>query len=779
MPAFALAAGILLSESVPTGAGAMAGLCGGVVLACLCVVSALRGSPRAARLGLAGAVFAAGLARLALDRRPDPSDLGHWQAVEGPAAVTGVVIRGPEAFGGAGDADGAAPGSWMILEIDGAEGAGRAAVTGRVRVVVGNGTPDLREGDRVRAAGWLSAPRGAGNPGEFDFAAYLARQGIRRSLRVSRVEHVQSLARGRGPLAWRGAARDRLGRAFGAIGSEGRLYGALVLGDRSRLDDDLENAFVTSGTAHVLAVSGLNLVLAMAMAGGLARLLGAGLRTSSLVAVGVALAYAALVGWSPPVTRAAAMGAAFAGGRILLRRGDPLNSLAAAALIDLAIFPEDLFSAGFHLSFAAVAALVLGAGPIASALAPVATPGLWTRLRRGVASSLGASAAAGIATAPLTLAHFNIVAPISLLANLAVVPLAAVLLGMGVLAALLGTIDPALVRALAPVFAAPAQAGEWLVRFLGAVPGGHFWLPAPPAAWTATALAALALARRSPRAAAAVGAGLAAALAALAAVPPDPAFRGAFLDVGQGACTVLEFPEGDLWVVDCGVSGRSDPGARVAAPYLWSRRRRTIDTLVLTHADADHISGAPSLFERFHVRRLVVPEAFLADPRAREVLRSAGDVPVITVAAGDRLRTGAGREVPILSPPADSFRWKSNDTSIVCLVDGGGLRLLLTGDAESRSIRTFLSRVPRVDVLQVPHHGGASSRSLELPGRARPAVGVISAREWFASPEVEADYAALGVPLEETWRNGAIVFEAEGGRRRWWRWADGGDPPGR
>ncbi|KAF0239956.1 MAG: DNA internalization-related competence protein, partial [Planctomycetota bacterium] len=357
--------------------------------------------------------------------------------------------------------------------------------------------------------------------------------------------------------------------------------------------------------------------------------------------------------------------------------------------------------------------------------------------------------------------------PVSLAANLAVVPLASLLLGLGAIAGIAGTVSPGAVAAVAPAFAWPAAAGRWLVLALGEAPWGHFWLPSPPALWTAALLGALLLLVKRPLLASLSLALLAAWAGVFFARSAPDEMRATFLDVGQGASCVLEFPDGDAWVVDCGASARSDPGERVASPYLWTRRRRTIDTLLLTHADADHISGAESLISRFSVRRLVVTRPFRADPRAAGVLRAAerNRIPVQSVRSGDILRTRSGIEVPVLGPPADTPGWSANDTSIILRVEAKGLSLLLTGDAERRAVKAFLLNPVRAEVLQVPHHGGASSRSLELPTAVRPLYGVITAREWFPSPDVEADYRALGIPVERTHAKGAISFV--GGGDRW------------
>ncbi|MCC6737682.1 MAG: DUF4131 domain-containing protein, partial [Planctomycetia bacterium] len=205
-PAVAFALGVSAAGASPPALATTAA--GAVVLAALAVLAHRLGRRRTAGAAMLGAAFAAGAARLETARRPDPRDVAAFAGEGSVATVEGVVTRAPEAFGAAGETDGAAPGSFLVLAAEVLESAGeRREVRGGLRVVAGEGTPALREGDRVRAAGWLSPPRGARNPGEFDFAAHLARPGIRATLRVPRAAEFEAAGKGPWWLRLRGAAR--------------------------------------------------------------------------------------------------------------------------------------------------------------------------------------------------------------------------------------------------------------------------------------------------------------------------------------------------------------------------------------------------------------------------------------------------------------------------------------------------------------------------------------------------------------------------------------------
>ncbi|MEK7714885.1 MAG: ComEC/Rec2 family competence protein, partial [candidate division NC10 bacterium] len=240
-----------------------------------------------------------------------------------------------------------------------------------------------------------------------------------------------------------------------------------------------DDGFRRAGVYHVLAVSGFNVALLAAAVFAVCSLARAGRRTSAVVAMGVVIGFAAVVGPEPSVLRAVIMGVLVLAALLLEREASVANSLALAALLILTVRPGDLADPGFQLSFAATAGIV-------------AAP-----LPRGIVSgALGVSLAAQLAVLPIALAHFNQLSTIGVVANLAVVPLAGLGTVLGLLAVGLAFLSETAAQvafdAVWPVLLALRAA----VVLAAAVPGAVVHLPAPGwlaiVCYTASLLLALA-----------------------------------------------------------------------------------------------------------------------------------------------------------------------------------------------------------------------------------------------------------------------------------------------
>jgi len=484
------------------------------------------------------------------------------------------------------------------------------------------------------------------------------------------------------------------------------------------------------------------------------------------------------------VLRAAVMGLLLLAAMLLDRKSQLMNALALAALALLAWRPGDLWDPGFQLSFAATAGIIY--------LAPATTAWLAARgwpawLATAVAVSVGAQAA----VTPVMLIHFNQLSLIGIVANLIVVPLAAVATTLGMLA---------LVVALASAVAADVIfAALWLVLVAlraavwaaAAVPAAMIHLPAPGWAGSFTWSVALALVpflgvRRWARSV--VAACLIAALALSIwpwVKPGDGRLRITFLDVGQGDAILVELPEGRRLLVDGGPAGahRLDVGERVVAPYLWNRPAAGVDAVAVTHSDTDHSGGLRAVLTRFRVGELW--ENGRWGPGSEETLRAAERSGACrrTLVAGQRIWLGSAL-VTVLNPdgtlPLDEPAPDGeNEQSLVLRLDWRGFSLLLTGDlGRPGEERVLASHAPvRALALKVGHHGSRFSSTGEFLAATRPAVAVISvgARNPFRhpTPDALARLEAAGARIYRTDADGAVILETDGASLWITRWASG------
>ncbi len=687
-----------------------------------------------AALGLIVAVVGVG----ALRATPMALDDDHVARTGLPRAgrLTGRIASEPVTL--------AADRARFIVDVEQLDGEPRS---GLVQVSARGDLPALAEGQRIALDARLRRPSGFQNPGGFDYAAFLAREEIHA---VATADGVTLLdAR----LPWnvraKQAALASIRRALPPV-SAGLLAG-LLLGTRTELPPATLDDFRRAGVYHVLAVSGFNVALVASATFAAAMLAGASRRIGAVAAIVVVVGFAAVVGPQASVLRAAIMGVLVLAALLLERDASVVNSLALAALVILAIRPNDLVDPGFQLSFAATAGIVLAPMP-----------------HGAIAAALAVSLAAQLAVLPISLTHFNQVSVVGIVANLGVVPLAGIATVVGLVAVVLATASD--------VVAAPLYDAVWpvllalraVVRMAAAVPGALVHLPAPH--WTATVTYVVALLSgivawrtrhaRRPTSRAAAGLALVSLTIAVAIAawpvlhPGDDRLRIAILDVGQGDAIVIQSPDRRTMLVDAGAGGpgRLDIGERVVAPFLWNRGVLGLAAAIATHDDVDHAGGMAS------IRRLFRIEAGERD-----------------VAAGQHRWLG-----PV---GVSFFRWGEaggprNDQSLVIRVQYVDASFLLMADAGRVVERAILDRYPRLSatVLKVAHHGARSATTAEFLDGIRPRLAVLSvgARNAYhhPSPLTLARLDAAAAAVYRTDRDGAILLETDGRVLEVTRWAD-------
>lgn len=760
------------------------------VIACGCWWRARRQrQDRRAGLALVVAVFlaAAAWAAARLDLFPADDLAWHLGPSPTPVALRARIVESPRLLVPAVDdarrAAAIGPATACLVAVEEVRAGSRwRAAAGRATVVVRDEPSDLAVGSRVEILGRALRPTAALNPGEFDFAA---RARAERCLSIVRVDAWNCVSTLRPPGGWSpAAALDRLRSRAAAVLAAGiaaeraAVAAALLLGQRDALPRATADDFVLTGTIHVLAISGLHVGL---LAGALLVVL-----RSLLVPRGAALAmvaamiglYAVLVGGQTPVVRATLMIWAACLAAAMSRRQATINALAAAALVIVAWRPAEVLAPGAQLSFLSTAVLVgvatalpspRLADPIERLLERSRSP--WERRLRRAARGTAVLAITGLAvwlaSAPLVAARFHVVSPVAVVANVLIAPLVPVAMACGFLCLLAAPVSAALAGLFAAGCDASLAAIEGVVAVAAAVPAGHAWVAGPSewwlAGWYGLFAAAVAWLRRDLLARPAAWATLAAGWAAVGLVagavaslawPPPAGLRVVAAALGHGCGIVVRSPTGRCLLYDAGRLGSPAAAERSLSAVLWSEGIARIDTLVVSHADADHFNAVPSLLERFSTGEILVPEAFLASESAgaAELVAAAAarGVPVRTARAGDSLAIDPLCRVRVLHPsprpaahgvtampPIDD-----NASSLVLAVETAGRRLLLTGDLEGEPLAAFAASGPGVcDVLVAPHHGSVTSLPADIARVTTPAVVLVSGRGGRAWPVVHDAYA--------------------------------------
>lgn len=606
---------------------------------------------------------------------------------------------------------------------------GLESSAGRVVVTAPALEAELAVGDRVEARGRLAEPE----PFRSD---ELARLGAALELRAGRL---RVLSGGRSGLdGYLDRARSRAERAVSAGLNPGQaaLARGFVLGQDDRIDEATREEFRRSGLAHLLAVSGQNVMLLAILAGVLFSLLGAGQRTRLVAVLILIAAYVPLAGSGPSIQRAGVMGAAGIIAGLAGSARDRLYLPLLAAAVTLLLNPLSAAEIGWQLSFAAVLGISLWSGPLRDVLADRLSHGpLPGRVAGPLADGAALTLTATLATAPLLALHFERVSLASLPANLLALPAVAPVMWLGMLTAMAGQLPlpGAVLAALGSLQGPLLDYIAGVATLLSRPSGAVVELAPPPPAQVALiygcllgAMAAgLGAARRrlglrGPAALAALLA-LAAGVAALTlrpgsrSIPPPPqgALRLAALDVGQGDAILLHGPRVPPALVDTGPPGAGLPGT------LRSHGIERLAAVFITHDQLDHSGALEELLGAVEVERVL-----LARPApALSAIADRAGVEVELVSESTTARLGRLR-LEVLSPPGDGAPAEDpNQDSIVLRASYRGRTALLTGDAEAEAVPLAPGAL---DALKVAHHGSADGGLDTLLAQARPTVALIS-----------------------------------------------------
>jgi competence protein ComEC len=544
------------------------------------------------------------------------------------------------------------------------------------------------------------------------------------------------------------------------------LLPGLVVGDTTAADPVLEEEFRRAGLAHLTAVSGANVAIVLAGVLWPLRRRAVDRRVQVLVAALALVGFVVLARPTASVVRAAAMGAV---GVWALAAGRPraaVPALAAAVTVLLLVDPDLARDAGFALSVAATAAIVLVAGSWSRRLRDLRCPPL-------LADGVAVSAAAGLATAPLVAGLSGTVSLVTVPANLLAAPAVPAATVLGLLAAVIGPVVPALGDVL-------VWLAGWPVRWLVLVGERAAGLPDAAVGWPAGSAGAVGLTallltgavlmwrfHRLRLLALAALVGLVVAGWPLRQVTqgwPPPRTVLVACDVGQGDALVLPTGPGAAVLVDAG------PEVGPVDRCLDRLGIEDLPLVVLSHLDADHVGGLAGALAGRRVGAVATGALSPTDHRSDDldaVLRRAGGVERVLLTPSERMRM-ADVGIEILAPEADraTVAVEPNDLSLVLRVTVRGLRVLLTGDLgageEARLVRAGLDL--RADVLKVPHHGsGDADPDFLAATGARVAIITVGADNAYGhpAPRLLTWLARAGMRVHRTDREGDVAVAGD------------------
>ncbi|MFQ5342145.1 MAG: DNA internalization-related competence protein ComEC/Rec2 [Anaerolineae bacterium] len=666
-------------------------------------------------------------------------------------------------------------------------------VEGTVLVHTGR-YPARQYGDALRISGDLETPPVFE---DFSYKDYLARQGVYAMMRRPRIEQTGE-GEGNPVLAGIYALKARAKTVIEAIfpEPEASLLAGILLGVERGIPKDVLDAFSQTNTTHIIAISGFNITI---LAGIFALIAGRLLdrrRATPAVIAGIVL-YTILVGASAAVVRAALMGILYVVAIHYGRQSDALNSLIAAAVAMTLLNPYTLWDVGFQLSFAATLGLILIVPPLADTFERGIARFIDQDRARTTAQLLNealiVTLAAQVATIPIMVYYFHKVSAVGLVANFLILPVQPAVMILGGIATLAGLIALPVGQVLAwvalPFPLYTIRVVEQVARLpyasvdVGRVSQGWAW-------GYYTLLAGVvfvaqqdaderqtlwrAVTDRLPTKVVLAGLSLVAVVAWMGtAATPDGQLHVVFFDVGQGDAIFIQTPGGHQAVIDGGPSPAVMADAVGRRMPFWDR---SIDLVILTHANEDHLAGLIPILERYRVDHAIepgYPQSTAPYFKWRDVLHEKG-IDTQFARAGMDIHLGDGVWLAVLNPPQPLLQGTEaddNNNGVVVRLTYGETSFILTGDIEAE-VEGRLAARSRVQaqVLKLAHHGSDSSTTPAFLAAVHPWVAVISVgadnRFGHPSDEVVARVAEAGVPIFRTDEHGDIEFISDG-RRLW------------
>jgi len=694
-------------------------------------------------------------------------------------------------------------------------------VSGKINVRVLNDIPDISAGDVLFFKSGIRSIRNFNNPGGFDYKRHMAFKGILGTAYVDgekiRIEQSKE------SVEWKRLienARKKFALLIdnSAPSDEAGVLKALVIGDQNSISPEIREDFNRTGTSHILSISGLHIgIVATVSFLFFNRLLSYfnlflwnawTRKCAAILSLLPVIIYGLLAGMSPSTQRSVIMVSVFLMSFFIEREQDTVNTLAVAAMLILIVYPPSLFLISFQLSFLSVFFIIAGMNLTLYRrdIKSSADEGWRSGLQRKMAAFFLVSFFATIGTFPVVMYYFNQVSLVGLAVNCIAVPL----IGFAVVSA-----------GLLSFFIYPVSSllSVWLIKAGSVILGSslefiNYFAKLPFAAvktvtpslfeiaWYYLLLGTLfvilkgingkigreknggvfeLIKQRAPF--------IAIVLLIIAAFADtwywlDKRFlqddlKVSVVDVGQGTSALLELPWGYNLLVDGGgFSDNSvfDVGERIVAPFLWRKKIKSVDTLVLSHPNSDHLNGLLYIAENFNVKE-IWSNGEAADTlgykRLIEIIKEK-NIRMEEFKEIRRNRTINGIMFKILYPESDfkekNEKWRKGDNnSLVIKAIFGSKSFLFTGDIKAKGEYDLVKKAGsslKSTIIVVPHHGSKSSSTDKFIDKVEPEIAIIPVgwknRYKFPHPEVLERYKSRRCRILRTDENGAVMMSTDG-----------------
>lgn len=646
----------------------------------------------------------------------------------------------------------------------------------------------------VRAKAEIPAQPAA--PGVFDYRQYLADKKIYLTARVDSpimVQPVDALSRSWTKSIIYGIERQRtlisgyLDENLNARWAS--LYKALLIGDRSSIEPEVLETLKRSGILHLWAISGMHLGMVTVITYSLLYwvlrrsdwlILKFNVKKAALfLTIPPLIIYSLLAGFQPPAARALIMYSCMVIALGCDRLHSPLTTLSGAALTILLIDPRAIESPSFQLSFSAVASIVMISPKLLSLVPCPRINGLNLayKARNLLLSIVVITVTATLGTLPLLLFHFNRLSLVTLPSNLLVQPLICFFsLPLGIVSLPFILFNQSVAALLLDTGARVLEVAHDIAKLLSNPEYSQLWVASPPLLliliYYLLLFSVPYLKFSSLRSTLILICSTLVTFQLLFPFDTPIRFRQqnervTILDVGHGSANLIELKEGRVVLIDGG--SRSAPGydcgARIIAPYLWHNRISKVHDIVITHEDADHFNGIPTVIKRFKPERLWLPHLEQSKQGFTRLIGLAReyDLDIIVPAPGVIIEESGG-QISVIGPASSDILSSEDDRGLVLRLEFGEISVLFPGDiSKKREIELIRDGAHLAStILLSPHHGSATSSSLAMLSAVSPELLVFSSGDSqigrFPANETLDNAEKLGIRTINTSEEGTIVI---------------------
>lgn len=602
------------------------------------------------------------------------------------------------------------------------------------RLTVGAGAVVMGKMERI------PKPR---NPGQFDSALYYEIQHIRYRMTKAEVEIVKLPKFSyREVLA---SVRDRMADALEqSAGGYSPVFQAILLGDKSQLEDETKDRYQMAGILHMLAISGMHLsLLGMGCFKALQKA-GASIPLAGSISVALLFSYGIFTGESVSTMRALFMFVLIIGAKILGRSYDLLTALAFSAVFILIDSPFYLYYSGFQLSFGSVCGIAVVRPAMEKTLGLKKLNPSEKDWKNKLLHALNAGVSIQIATLPVTMYSFYEVPVYGIWLNLLVIPTLGIVLVLGIIGGIAGMLLPAAGRIILFPGCILLRGYDLLGSFVQKLPYTT-WVTGQPdfiqilVYYLVLGIVLKILTTEKIRDRLSIRMRIAGIIPLISLLVVMLAWRDrkplqiTCIDVGQGDCISVSTETGSNYLIDGGSSNIQEVGRYRILPYLKSQGISRLDYVWVSHSDSDHISGILEILElqAAHSASVKIDVLVLPDWEEKpdnyveleEKARAAG-ADVVYVKAGDVLQDGE-LQMQVLAPLSGGGA-DANEDSEVLLLSYGDFQGLFTGDIGFEAEEKLYKSLEDVDFLKAAHHGSKNSTGEMFLKQTKPEIAVIS-----------------------------------------------------